>query len=63
MRRHALAAAEADYQNAGLLDNTPQAAAGLRLARALLAQEAPGDACSGIDSEAWNRLVPDPRVG
>lgn len=58
VRRHLLAAAEADFQNAGLLDESPQRAAGMRLARALLAQERSG--ATGIDSAEWNWLVPDP---
>jgi hypothetical protein len=62
VRRHALAAAEADFQKAGLLDDTPQRCAGVRLARALLAQEAGGCGSPGIDTAEWNRVVPNPAV-
>lgn len=52
VRRTALAGAEAEFQKAGLLDDAPQSAAGLRVVQALLNQQ------HSIDSDEWNRLVP-----
>ena len=48
-------AAEAEFQKVGLLDDTPQSAAGLRVVQALLQADS-------IDSDQWNRLVPSPKV-
>lgn len=48
-------AAEAEFQKVGLLDDTPQSAAGLRVVQALLQAD-------NIDSDQWNRLVPSPHV-
>ncbi|CAL8471350.1 g10892 [Coccomyxa elongata] len=54
VRQLALASAEAEFQNVGLLDDTPQSAAGLRVVQALLRNR------DGISSNEWNRLVPSP---
>jgi len=51
-----LAGAEAEFQKAGLLDDAPQSAAGVRVVQALLNQQ------HSIDSDEWNRLVPSPTV-
>lgn len=56
VRQLALASAEAEFQNVGLLDDTPQSAAGLRVVQALLLNR------DGISSNEWNRLVPSPMV-
>ncbi|EIE19695.1 hypothetical protein COCSUDRAFT_44528 [Coccomyxa subellipsoidea C-169] len=53
VRRLALVAAEAEFQKVGLLDDTPQSAAGLRVVQALLQAD-------NIASDQWNRLVPSP---
>ena len=50
--------AEEQYQQAGLLDNSPQRIAGLGVVRALLAAEAAGK--QGISNRLWNQLVPEP---
>lgn len=60
VRRLALAAAEAEYQEAGLLDDTPHATAGLKVVQALLRCSDPQE---GIGCDQWNDLVPDPTVG
>ena len=59
VRRIALSGAEAEFQEAGLLDETPQRSAGLRAVHALLHKAL----CSnGIDMDTWNELVPNPQV-
>eukprot|EP00884_Botryococcus_braunii_P020392 jgi/Botrbrau1/7036/Bobra.0165s0059.1 len=55
VRRDVLAAAEDEFQAAGILDDTPQRDAGCAVVRALL--ETPNKA---IDLETWNHLVPNP---
>lgn len=57
VRREVLAAAEDEFQEAGLLDDSPQRDAGRAAVRAIL--QSPGQA---IDMETWNRLVPKPEV-
>lgn len=59
VRRIALSGAEAEFQKAGLLDNTPQRSAGLRAVHALLHHTSSRE---GIDMNAWNKLVPNPQV-
>ncbi len=59
MRRLALAAAEAEYQEAGLLDDTPHANAGHKVVQALLRCAEPSQ---GIGTNLWNSLVPSPKV-
>ena len=50
--------AEEQFQQAGLLDNTVQRRAGLKVVQALLAAEGLGK--QGISNRAWNDLVPEP---
>ncbi|KAK9844498.1 hypothetical protein WJX74_003264 [Apatococcus lobatus] len=50
--------AEEQYQQAGLLDNSPQRESGLGVVKALLAAEASGK--QGISNRLWNELVPEP---
>ena len=60
VRRIALSGAEAEFQKAGLLDDTPQRSAGLRAVHALLHQ---AHCKGGIDMDTWNQLVPKPQAG
>ena len=53
-----LCAAERLFEASGLLDDTPQRAAGLRVMRALLASPD-----RSINFATWNHLVPSPMVG
>ena len=59
VRRIALSGAEAEFQEAGLLDETPQRRAGLRAVHALLHKAL---CTNSIDMDAWNELVPNPQV-
>ena len=56
VRQLVLDAAEAEFQQVGLLDDTPQSTAGLRVVQALLRNP------DGVNSDEWNRLVPSPSV-
>ncbi len=57
VRREVLGAAEDEFQQAGLLEDTPYREAGLAAVEAVL--EAPNQA---LTMEDWNRLVPDGEV-
>ena len=59
VRRIALSGAEAEFQEAGLLDEMPQRSAGLRAVHALLHKAL---CTNGIDMDTWNELVPNPQV-
>lgn len=59
VRRISLSGAEAEFQKAGLLDDTPQRGAGLRAVHALLHQ---AHCKGGIDMDTWNQLVPKPQA-